>query len=92
MKQHPDTLDFTLEPTDNQRLARLCGQLDDNLRQLERRLGVEISNRGHRFRIIGNTDAVQRAQCVLQDLYRATTRGELHPEDVHLHLQESGLE
>ena len=33
------SLDLTLEPADSQRLANLCGQLDEHLRQLERRLG-----------------------------------------------------
>ena len=28
--------DLTLEPADNARLANLCGQLDEHLRQIER--------------------------------------------------------
>ena len=38
--------ELTLEPDDNARLARLCGRFDENLRQIEGRLGVEIRNRG----------------------------------------------
>ncbi len=90
--EHPDSLDFTLEPADNQRLANLCGQFDENLRQVERRLGVEISNRAHRFRVIGDTPAVKAAEAVLQELYRVTANEELSPEEVHLHLQHSGVE
>ncbi len=48
-----------LEPADNVRLANLCGQLDQHLRQLERRLGIEISNRGVNFRLIGDPDGVR---------------------------------
>ena len=33
-----------LEPADNERLANLCGPLDEHLRELERRLAVTISN------------------------------------------------
>jgi phosphate starvation-inducible PhoH-like protein len=33
--------DVILEPADNNRLANLCGQFDEHLRQVERRLGVE---------------------------------------------------
>ncbi len=65
-------VDITLEPADNERLAELCGQFDEHLRQLEQRLGVEINSRGNQFRIIGDTGSVQQAREVLQGLYRAT--------------------
>ena len=42
------SVDITLEPADNERLAALCGQFDQNLHQLEERLGVEINSRGYR--------------------------------------------
>ena len=45
--------DVVLEPADNNRLANLCGQFDEHLRQIERRLNVEIASRGNRFRITG---------------------------------------
>ena len=35
MKVQPDSFDFTLEPADNERLANLCGQFDEHLRQVE---------------------------------------------------------
>ncbi len=89
---NPDALDFNLEPADNDRLANLCGQFDENLRQVERRLGVEISNRAHRFRVIGETDAVRAAESVLKELYRSSAGAALSPDDVHLVLQDSGVE
>lgn len=92
LKPNPDSLDFVLEPADNQRLANLCGQFDEHLRQVERRLGVEISNRAHRFRVIGDPNAVWAAQTVLQDLYKVSGTEEISPENVHLFLQESGVE
>ena len=49
----PASVDFVLEPSDNARLANLCGQFDEHLRQLEQRLGIEINNNGNRFRVIG---------------------------------------
>ena len=45
--------EFDLEPTDNVRLANLCGPLDENLRLIEARLGVEIRRRGDNFRVSG---------------------------------------
>ena len=62
----PKFQDLLLEPADNERLARLCGQLDEHLRQIERRLGVEINNRGHQFRVIGEPHAVAVAVAVLE--------------------------
>ena len=38
--------EFDLEPPDNERLASLCGPLDENLRLIESRLGVQLRRRG----------------------------------------------
>lgn len=87
MSDYTETL--TLEPSDdNQRLANLCGQLDENLRLVERRLHVDLRHRGHTFKIHGHKDNVQRAINVLQELYQRTQHNhvtELH--DVHLALR-----
>jgi phosphate starvation-inducible PhoH-like protein len=82
-------VELALEPVDNERLANLCGQFDDHLRLIERRLGVEISNRGNVFAIGGERDATASAAEVLRDLYAATTDRFLAPADVHLRLQET---
>ena len=88
----PAFVKLTLEPADNQRLASLCGQFDQHLRQLERRLHVEISNRGNQFQIEGSDQAPSLAGQVLQTLYAATLEAPLTPERVHLCLQQAGLE
>jgi len=88
----PSSITLTLQPADNQRLASLCGQFDEHLRQLERRLHVEISNRGNHFQIVGSDRAPMLAGEVLRDLYDATEEAPLTPERVHLHLQQAGLE
>lgn len=92
MKDTADSLDLFLEPVDNTRLANLCGQFDEHLRQIERRLGVEINNRGANFRIIGDTEPVRATAEVLQELYRISAEEPLSPNRVHLYLQESGVE
>ncbi len=81
-----------LEPADNVRLANLCGQLDQHLRQLERRLGIEISNRGVSFRLIGDPEGVRLGEQLLQDLYAETAEAVLTPELIHLCLQDSGAD
>jgi phosphate starvation-inducible protein PhoH and related proteins len=89
---HPETVDLELLPEDNARLANLCGQLDQHLRQIERRLGIEINNRGALFRLIGDREGVRAGEGLLRDLYAAAETEVLTPERIHLHLQESGVD
>jgi phosphate starvation-inducible PhoH-like protein len=88
----PEASSFSLDPADNQRLANLCGQFNEHLRLIERRLGVEINNRGNAFSVIGDAEPVNAATEVLQGLYAATDQEELNPNRVHLFLQEQGVE
>ncbi len=81
-----------LEPVDNERLANLCGHLDDHLRLIERRLGVSIAARGNIFSVEGEADATQAARRVLRQLYRQAESEVLTPATVNLHLQQSGLD
>jgi phosphate starvation-inducible PhoH-like protein len=81
--------DVVLEPADNNRLANLCGQFDEHLRQIERRLDVEIASRGNHFRVTGQPGATQLGSDVLHKLFRMTDRERLDPERVHILLQES---
>ena len=81
--------DVVLEPADNNRLANLCGQFDEHLRQIERRLNVDISSRGNRFRVTGNPGAAQIGSNVIKSLFKLTGSENLDPERVHICLQES---
>ena len=84
--------DVILEPADNNRLANLCGQFDEHLRQIERRLDVEIASRGNRFRITGRPGAAEVGGDVLAKLFEMTDRERLDPERVHMMLQESFMD
>jgi phosphate starvation-inducible PhoH-like protein len=90
--EHPASLDLVLEPEDNERLRNVCGQLDEHLRQVERRLGIEINNRGNSFRLLGEANAIAAGREVLEDLYRASEQEPLSPDRVHLFLQQSGVD
>ena len=81
--------DLVLEPADNSRLANLCGQFDEHLRQIERRLNVEIASRGNRFRVTGRPGAAQIGSNVIQSLFKLTVKERIDPERVHVCLQES---
>ena len=85
MKTITTPVTFHLNPESNQRLAGLCGEYNCNLKQVEERLGVKISHRGHLFCIDGGPDAVKQAETVLHALYRDTaTDPALSTEKVHL--------
>lgn len=86
------TAQTELEPADSARLMNLVGQFDQHLRQLENRLGVDISNRGNLFQITGSPEASQLAINLLQGLYRETAESVLNPESIHLFLQEANLD
>ena len=62
-------LEFSLSPVDNARLNKLCGTLDENLRQVETALEVIISRRGEHFNVRGDVHKTELARQVLQDFY-----------------------
>jgi phosphate starvation-inducible PhoH-like protein len=78
-------VEVKLEPVDNQRLARLCGALDENLRQIESALDVTIARRGGKFTVRG--EQAQRAAHALERFYDRAS-GDLTVEDVQLGLTE----
>ena len=67
-------VEFHLLPADNARLASLCGQLDEHLKQIETHLGVRIANRGNSFRVSGSPVHAEHAERVLKELYATTEK------------------
>lgn len=93
MSNQLTTLDCHLEPADLSRLASLCGPFDDNLKQIERRLGVEINHHNNHFQIVGNPMIGKAVVDMLHKLYIETqaVKGKskaVDPEMVHLAIQE----
>ncbi len=86
------SVSILLEPEDNRRLANLCGQFDEHLRQLERRMGVEINNRGASFNVIGEATATAATVELIRDLYKLTAEETLQPSKIHLFLQDAGVD
>lgn len=84
--------EITLFPEDNLRLSNLCGQFDNHLRQIEKRLKVEISNRGNHFKLCGGEDVVKPAVAVLEKLYEISANEPITPEKVHLTLQDANID
>lgn len=78
-----EKISFT--PTNNDRLAKLCGQFDENLRFIEKRLQVNIAPRSGSFKINGSADGVMKAAKILKDLYNKTEHAsEISLDDIHL--------
>jgi phosphate starvation-inducible PhoH-like protein len=78
-----------LTPFDNERLVGLCGKFDENLRVVEKELGVKISNRGNNFKIYGEKQSVQISKQLLNHLYDLTaTDADLAHNQLHIALQQ----
>ena len=86
------SLDIEFAPADNERLANLCGPMNEHLQQLENRLGIEINNRNHHFQLIGEANNAKMGADILKTLYQLTQEQQLTANQVHLQLQESGLQ
>ena len=84
-----DSLEISFDPVDNDRLSRLCGVLDENVRQIENALDVNIARRGDVFRISGDSMQTQLAADVLRRFYDRAD-ADLSVEDVQLGLIEFG--
>ncbi|MEP7703565.1 PhoH family protein [Paraglaciecola sp. 25GB23A] len=85
-----------LEPSEHKRIASLCGPFDDNIKQLERRLGVEITYRNNEFKVLGPASQVQNTLSLLKNLYieTQTVKGivpDLDPGKVHLAIQQAKI-
>jgi len=80
-------MEITLQPEDNTRLANLCGALDENIKQIETALEVNINRRGGTFNISGKPDNTRLAAQLIENFYiRAKKPIEL--EDIQLGLVE----
>jgi phosphate starvation-inducible PhoH-like protein len=77
--------ELTLEPVDNGRLARLCGVLDENLRQIENAFDIAIARRGAHFMLHGRH--ARRGETALRHFYGQADR-DLTREEIQLGLVE----
>ncbi|NRA70173.1 MAG: PhoH family protein [Gammaproteobacteria bacterium] len=94
MTQKLITLDCYLEPASQSRLANLCGPFDDNLKHIERRMGVEISYRNNCFKVIAKAHLAKIIIDMLRELYIETqpVKGkvsEIEPDMIHLAIEQS---
>ena len=81
-------MQVTFPDADNHRLANLCGVLDENLRQIETALNVNIARRGEVFNVTGPDRQVEQACELLKDFYQRA-RKSLDIDDIQLALVEA---
>ena len=84
-------INLELEPADTERLANLCGEFDQHLKQIEGRLQVDIFCRGNLFTVQGEAGQARAASRLIKQLYKLSDSEVLTPEVINLHLQDSGI-
>ena len=80
-------MEITLNPEDNARLNNLCGALDENIKQIETALEVNINRRASTFNISGKLDNTRLAAQLLENFY-VRAKKPLELEDIQLGLVE----
>jgi len=80
-------MQVTFPEADNHRLGNLCGALDENLRQMETALNVNIARRGEVFNITGPDRLVEQVAKLLKDFYQRAHKP-LDIDDIQLALVE----
>jgi phosphate starvation-inducible PhoH-like protein len=83
----PKSEEISFPPDDNQRLANLCGVLDENLKQIESALDVSITRRSEHFNIQGKVVQTRLASWVLKNFY-SQAKTSLSIEQIQLGLIE----
>jgi phosphate starvation-inducible PhoH-like protein len=77
---------LSFNPVDNERLANLCGPLDENLKQIETAFDVTIQRRSETFRIKG--ERAGDAVTALTRFYLQAEKQALEVDDIQLGLVE----
>jgi len=87
-----NTLNFSLEPFDALRFANVCGNLNENLNLITKRLQIEIFNRGNNFELVGDYPAIAIGKHLICTLYEQSKNNNIDLEAVHLSLQSANLQ
>jgi len=80
-------MEFELPSDNNRQLSNLCGALDQNLKQIEAALEVDIVRRGSGFVINGSSKNIKAAAALIQKFYKKAN-GPIELEDIQLGLVE----
>ena len=91
MNAQVESRELSLAAADNARLGVFAGPMEQNLRHVEDRLGVEVRRRGHKLQVLGPPGIVDSALAVLTRMFELSATEPMSPERVHLCVQELGF-
>ena len=78
-----------LNPSDANIMVRFVGELNQNLKFVEKTFGVKIFQNGNKLKIHGDEDKVNLSKDALKRIYRAAGQGiEITKETLHLCIQD----
>ena len=84
---------FSLTPEDNTKLSILCGQMDENIRFIEKQLQIKIDYRGNKIKLLGHLHKLQHAEQIIQYIYQAIqNQTTLQPEEINRLIKEHGCQ
>lgn len=83
------SIQFELTPVDNQRLVKLCGPVNEYIRQIEGFFDVQIKNRSNQFEITGDGRRLKKVKNAIQTIYNLADNETLTPATVQLYLNDN---
>ena len=79
---------ISLKPSNAERIALFVGELNGNLKLIEKSFSVKIFHKGDEVKITGNEKNIKHASDAILDLYNLTKKNiEISKEAVHLTIQ-----
>ena len=88
-RAHDSLKNIFLEPSDAKRLAIFAGELNGNIKLIEKSFNVKIYHNGNKLNIKGTDENSDKAANALLDLYKQTQENnEISKESIHLCIQE----
>lgn len=89
MSNYTKTKQLSFTPYNNERLANLCGSLNEHISEIETYYGVQIAQRGNCFHITGSAQSINEAITFLNRLYLETNQNYLlTPSKVYMFFKE----
>ena len=83
--------EFLLAPFDNRRFSNLCGNFDENIKQIEEYFKVDILSKGDILKIRGSDESVVKTRTIINKLYKISASEEINFEAIHVLIRENEM-
>tara|TARA_B100001029_G_C15063933_1_gene461547 strand:- start:4215 stop:5177 length:963 start_codon:yes stop_codon:yes gene_type:complete len=85
MSKNFSSTNIELSPNDANVLIKFVGELNENLKLVEKTFKVKIFQNGHKISISGDEASIKKASNAIKDLYASTSKGiELSKENIQM--------